>query len=41
MAIAGFVGVLGAALYPISIAPMMNPEKYSKFAISSNRFDNQ
>lgn len=27
----GFIGLLGLALYPIVVDPMINTEKYSKF----------
>lgn len=30
LAIAGFVGVIGAVCYPIAIAPMYRPETYSE-----------
>ncbi len=29
------VGAIGLAIYPIIVSPMMNPEPYSKFTIST------
>lgn len=31
--VSGFVGFIGLALYPIAIAPMIDPSEYSKYTI--------